>query len=308
MTLKHRGMLSIWMQAFRARSLIISSVSVFASGAVAIHAGYFRVAPFLLAWLGAITVQAGTNLTNVYYNYKARSGPSASFQPDPQGSSAVIQLGLLRPEQVRRGGLVAFASAIAIGALLTWMCGWTILLLGLPGMAAGFFYAAPPLKLGRAALGVITVFIFIGPVMVAGTYYAITLAFSGTALLVSIPVGLLAAGIMHTNDLRDFASDIEHGKHTLSTLLGRRGANLLLVVMDALAYAVIVAAVIGGVLPWPVLLVLASLPRAMSQLRMVFREADATKLNQAWVRGIQLHLEFGVALIAGLLIARLVGP
>jgi 1,4-dihydroxy-2-naphthoate polyprenyltransferase len=295
-----RSAVSIWMQAFRVRSLIISSISVLTGAAVAAHAGHFRWLPFLLAWLGAVTVQVGTNLTNVYYNYKAK-GPSGSFQPDPQGSSAVIQLGLLRPEQVRQGGFTAFAIAVVVGLALVWMSGWKILLMGLPGMAAGYFYAGPPLRLGRAALGVITVFVFIGPVMVGGTYYAMALSASNVALLVSIPIGLLAAGIMHTNDLRDLESDIANGKWTLSTLLGRSGANVLLAGMDVAAYLVILGAVIAGVLPWPALLVLVSVPRAISQLRMVFRETDAGKLNAAWVRGIQLHMEFGVALIVGLL-------
>ena len=299
-----RGAVSIWMQAFRVRSLIISSVSVFAGAAVATYAGHFNRVPFLLAWLGAVTVQAGTNLTNVHYNYKAK-GPSGSFQPDPQGSSAVIQLGLLRPEQVRQGGVIAFAVAAVVGLLLVWMCGWKILLMGLPGMAAGYFYAGPPFKLGRAALGVITVFVFMGPVMVGGTYFAMALASSNMALLVSMPIGLLAAGIMHTNDLRDLSSDIENRKHTLSTLLGRRGANCLLAGMDVLAYSVVIAAVIGGWLPWPTLLVLISVPRAITQLRMVFHETEVAKLNAAWFCGIQLHLEFGVALIVGLLVAAL---
>src|SRR5690349_13034394 len=100
-----RNFLSIWTQAFRARSLIVSSISVLAGAALAIHDGFFRMAPLLLAWMGAVTVQIGTNLTNVYYNYKAK--PSGSFQPDPQGSSAVIQLGLLTPRQVWRGGMIA---------------------------------------------------------------------------------------------------------------------------------------------------------------------------------------------------------
>jgi hypothetical protein len=49
--------------------------------------------------------------------------------------------------------------------------------------------------------------------------------------------------------------------------------------------------------------VLVSVPRAISQLRLVFRETEAAKLNPAWTRSVQLHLEFGTALIAGLMIA-----
>ena len=71
------------------------------------------------------------------------------------------------------------------------------------------------------------------------------------------------------------------------------------------AYLTIVFAMLGRWLPWPALLVLVSIPRAVSQLQMVFRETAVDRLNEAWFRGIQLHLEFGIALLAGLLVAAL---
>jgi len=299
-----RNALSIWMQVTRIQSLIISTISVFSGGAVAFHAGRARLAPFLLAWLGAVAVQAGTNLTNIYYNYKARV---EGYQIDPRGSSAVVQFGWLEPADVRRGSLVCFAVAVGAGLLLTWMCGWPILLMGIPGAAAGFFYAAPPLKLAYKALGVLTVFVFIGPVMVAGTSFAMTLGVPAAAWPVSIAVGLMAAGIMHINDLRDLDDDLRHGKRTLSTMIGRRGARRLLAAMDVVAYAAIVWGAIAGLLPWPAVAVLASVPMAVTELGLAFRETDAAPLNVAWFRGVQLHLQFGVLLIAGLLAASAFG-
>jgi len=297
-----RSALSIWLQATRAKSLAISSISVMAGGALAVYSGNFRWLPLLLAWIGAVAVQAGTNLTNVYYNYK---GASADHHPEPQASAAVLQLGLLTPAQIRRASLACFGASVAAGAALTWMCGWTILLIGVPGACAGYFYAAPPLKLAYKAMGVITVFIFMGPVMVMGTFFAMTLTTSLAAFTISIPVGMLAAGIMHINDLRDYEGDLQHRKRTLTTLLGRQGSRVLLASMDAIAYSAVVGPVVAGVLPWPTLLVLGSLPHALSQLRLVFRETDPKLVHRAWGRSIQLHMEFGGLLIAGLLISKL---
>jgi|SRR5579872_3787400 len=296
-----RTAFSVWTQAARARSLAISSICVLAGAAVAIHSGHFSWLPFVLAWVGAVAAQTGTNLTNVYYNYK---GASADHHPEPQASAAVLHLGLLTSAQVRFGSLFSFGVAVLAGIVLTWLCGWTILLIGIPGAAAGYFYAAPPLKLGYKAMGVITVFVFMGPVMVMGTYFAMTLANSLAAFSVSIAVGMLAAGIMHINDLRDYEGDVVHGKRTLTTLLGRDGSRVLLAVMDAIAYCAIIGPVAGGVLPWPALLVLASLPAAVSELRIVFRETDPKLIHGAWIRSIRLHMEFGSLLIAGLLLAK----
>ena len=278
--------MKVWLQACRVNSLAISSIGVIVGTSVAAWSGHFNLSRFLLAWLGSIAIQAGTNLTNVYYNYK---------------SSAVISQGLLSPVQVRRGGLFSFAVGILCGLALAWLCGWTILWLGLPAVAAGYFYAGPPIRYGYVALGVVSVFLFMGPVMVCGAYYVMALSFSLSALAAGIPIGLVAAGIMHTNDLRDYDTDVLHGKKTLATLLGRAGSNYLLAGMDALAFSVIVAAVLMKLLPWGALLVILAIPQAVRQVRMVFGEMSAGVLHQVWLRGVQLHTQFGLALVIGIL-------
>ncbi|HLH00753.1 MAG TPA: 1,4-dihydroxy-2-naphthoate octaprenyltransferase [Bryobacteraceae bacterium] len=296
--------MKVWLQACRVNSLLISSVGVTVGSAVALHDGRFNVLRFVLAWLGSVLIQAGTNMTNVFYNYKALAADPAF---DPRGSSAVIRMGLLRPEQVQRGGLLAFAGGILCGLLLTWLCGWPILWLGVPAVAAGYFYAGPPIRYGYIALGVVSVFIFMGPVMVGGAYYVMTQHITMAALAAAIPIGLVAAGIMHTNDLRDYAADVVHGKKTLATLLGRRGAGYALGFMDAAAFAFIVPAAAVRVLPWPVLLVLLAVPQAISQVRSALRETDPKQLHQVWLRGVKLHMQFGLLLIAGLLVATAFG-
>ncbi len=294
--------MKVWLQAFRVNSLAIASIGVFVGTAVAAWHGHFSFPRFLLAWLGSVFIQAGTNLTNVYYNYKATSATADPAAFDPRGSTTVIRLGLLQPGEVRRGGLLFFAAGIACGIALTWMCGWTILWLGLPAVAAGYFYAGPPIRYGYVALGVISVFIFMGPVMVCGAYYVQALSFSASSLAAAIPIGLVAAGIMHTNDLRDYDTDVSHGKRTLATMLGRQGAGRALAWMDALAFAVPLAAVAAGLLPWPALLILLAAPQAIQQIRMV-RGADAKRLHQVWLGGVKLHTQFGLALIFGLMIS-----
>ncbi len=294
--------MKVWLQASRVNSLAISSIGVFVGTAVAAWQDHFHLLRFILAWVGSVAIQGGTNLTNVYFNYKASSATADPAAFDPRGSTSVIRLGLLQPAQVRRGGLLLFGLGIVCGIILTWMCGWTILWLGLPAIAAGYFYAGPPIRYGYVALGVVSVFVFMGPVMVCGAYYVQALRFSAASLAAAIPIGLVAAGIMHTNDLRDYDTDVAHGKRTLATLLGKWGAGPALLVMDGLAFAVPVGAVLAALLPWPVLLILLAAPQAVQQIRMV-RGADAKRLHLVWLKGVKLHTQFGVAMIAGLLIS-----
>ncbi len=62
------------------------------------------------------------------------------------------------------------------------MCGWTILLIGVPAVIAGYSCAGPPLRLGYRGRGVAMVFLFMGPVMVVGNYFMMTLHASAGAM------------------------------------------------------------------------------------------------------------------------------
>ena len=293
---------SIWIQAVRAPSLSAAAIPVFLGVAIAARAGYFSLGRMVLALVGAIAIQAGTNLINDYYDYRSGADSEQSLGP-----SMVIQRGLLTPDQVWRGGIVAFALGAAIGLILVALCGWPILALGIPSIAAGYFYTASPVSLAYVALGELTVFVFMGPVIVLGAYFVMALHFSSAALWASIPLGFMVAGILHANNIRDIESDTRHGKRTIATMLGRTGANYELVALDVAAYATTIAAVLAHTLPWIALVVFITIPRALDQVRIVMRESAPKKLNLALFRSVQLHMEFGLLMIAAFLIAAFMG-
>lgn len=292
------GALGIWLQAVRAPSLSASAVPVLLGTAVAVRAGYFAGGRLIIALIGAVAIQAGTNLINDYYDYQSGADSTESLGP-----SMAIQRGLLRPEQVWRGGIVAFAIGAMLGLVLVYLCGWPILAIGIPSVAAGYFYTAAPVSLAYIGLGELTVFLFMGPVIVVGAYYVMALSFAWSALWASVPLGFLVAGILHANNIRDIESDATHGKHTLATLLGRRGAIRELIALDVLAYATTIIAVLARALPWTALIVLATVPRARDQIGIVTHETEAKKLNLALLRSVQLHLEFGILMILAFLAA-----
>ena len=297
------GSVALYLQAMRVKSLWISSICVLAGGAIALWQGHVNPTGLFLAWLGAVAVQAGTNLTNVFHNYKATATRTPGALIDPQGSAAPVRLGMLTPSSVRMAAMVCFAVSLLAGIALTSMFGWRILAMGVPGLLAGYFYAAPPVRLAYLGLGVVTVFLFMGPVMVIGTYWVQSGAVAPAAVIASIPIGLFAAGIMHVNDVRDFAGDVAHGKRTLSIAIGRERAGWLLAAMDVTAFVAIAAAVAGALLPWPVLLTLLTIPRAVARTRLVIRERDPMVLNGAWFQSVQLHTQFGLLFLGGLAMA-----
>ncbi len=292
------GAFAIWFQAIRAISLTAAAIPVLLGVAIAARDGFFAPGRMVLALIGAMAIQAGTNLINDYYDYASGADSSESLGP-----SMVIQRGLLAPEQVWRGGIVAFAIGAALGLVLVYLCGWPILAIGIPSIAAGYFYTARPVALAYVALGELTVFLFMGPVIIVGTYYVMALHFTWSSVLASIPLGFLVAGILHANNIRDIDSDRLHGKHTLATILGRTGANYELLVMDVLAYATTTVAMIAGAIPWTGLIAVLSVPRAVNQIQIVMRETEPKKLNLALFRSVQLHMEYGFLMIVAFLAA-----
>ncbi len=292
------GALAIWFQALRVLSLSAAAIPVLLGVAIAARDGFFAPGRMVLALVGAMAIQAGTNLINDYYDWASGADSEESLGP-----SMVIQRGLLAPDQVWRGGIAAFAIGAALGLVLVYLCGWPILAIGIPSVAAGYFYTARPVALAYVALGELTVFLFMGPAIVVGAYYVMALHFTWGALLASIPLGFLVAGILHANNIRDIDSDRVHGKRTLATILGRRGANYELLAMDVLAYATTVIAMLAGAIPWTGLIAALSVPRAVNQLKIVMNETAPKKLNLALLRSVQLHMEYGLLMIAAFLIA-----
>jgi 1,4-dihydroxy-2-naphthoate polyprenyltransferase len=296
------GALGVWIQAIRAPSLSAAAIPVLLGVGVAASAGFFSLGRMILALTGAMAIQAGTNLINDYYDFRSGADSEQSLGP-----SMVIQRGLLSAEQVWRGGIVAFGVGALMGLVLVYLCGWPILAIGIPSVAAGYYYTASPVSLAYVALGELTVFIFMGPAIVMGAYFVMALHFSAAALWASIPVGFLVAGILHSNNIRDIESDTRHGKRTLATILGRKGANYELIALDVAAYAVTIVAIVSHAIPWLALVVFITVPRALDQIRIMTRESDPKKLNLGLFRSIQLHMEFGLLMIAAFLVAAIFG-
>jgi 1,4-dihydroxy-2-naphthoate octaprenyltransferase len=293
----------VWLQTARVQSFAITSIGILAGTAVAWHEGAWHPR-VLLAWVGGVLLQAGTNLLNVSHNYK---GIGTRGAVDPQGSSAPVRAGLLTAAQVRRAAIACFVLGGLLGFWLVAETGWWVLWLGMIGVFFGWCYSAPPLRLSYRGVGVLAAAVCMGPGMVLGAHHVIVRGPSSAAWVVAIAIGLLAGGILHVNDLRDFESDRAHGKRTLSTMLGRAGASHALLAIDLAAFVAVAVGIARHMLPWSTALVLLAVPAVIAQLRTVARATDHATLNAAWFQSIRVHGQFGVLLAVGLLLGRRIG-
>jgi 1,4-dihydroxy-2-naphthoate octaprenyltransferase len=259
---------------------------------------------FIACVLGAVFLHAGTNVVNEVYDVRKGIDTITS----PRASHAIVK-GRISERAALLFAAVAFALAVVVGVYLVWLRGLPIIALGLLGLIGGWGYTAPPLEYKNRALGVPLVFVLMGPLMVEGAYFAVSGTWSLTALVLSVPVGLLVAAILHGNEWRDIREDSRAGISTLSSRIGRRWAHYGYVALVLGAYMVLAVTVIAGVLPaWSMLAIL-SLPF----LAQVIRSAELGATGQARaiamidLQTARLHLAFGTLLVVGLVLSRLAG-
>ncbi|KPN31474.1 1,4-dihydroxy-2-naphthoate octaprenyltransferase [Halolamina pelagica] len=298
-----------WVMAARPQTMPAAIAPVLVGVGVAVHEGVFAPLPAAAALVGAILIQIGTNFANDYYD--AVQGADTE---EREGFTRVTAGGLIEPPAVKRAMWLTFAAAILLGTYLVWVGGVPILVIGLLSVASGIAYTGGPYPLGYHGLGDLFVFVFFGPVAVAGTVYVqAAAAVSGVptglpagtvpalALLASLPMASLTTNVLVVNNVRDKEEDSQTGKRTIAVRFGYGVARAEYVAMLVLAYAVPVylfTQSFGAV----VLLPLLSLPFAGVVARTVVTETSGEALNPALERTGQLLALYAALFAAGLVL------
>ncbi|HEX3690937.1 MAG TPA: 1,4-dihydroxy-2-naphthoate polyprenyltransferase [Solirubrobacteraceae bacterium] len=289
----------IWLMAARPRTLPAAIAPVLVGTALAGFAHVFHPLRFAAALLGALFIQVGTNLSNDYSD--ARRGADAE---DRLGPVRVTAGGLVPPRQVLIATYVSFGLAVLFGIYLIAVAGWELLLVGAASILAGVAYTGGPKPYGYEGLGELFVFLFFGVVAVAGSFFVQVKALHWEAFALAVPVGLLAAGILVVNNLRDIDSDRRAGKRTLAVKLGRERTRTLYATVVYVAYLLTpVTWLFGPTTAW-VLLPWLTLPLATAVVRLVRTRSDGPSLNGALAQSGMLQLAFCMLLSAGLLLSR----
>jgi 1,4-dihydroxy-2-naphthoate octaprenyltransferase len=149
---------------------------------------------------------------------------------------------------MRKAFLITFVLAGACGVYLVARGGWPIVAIGGLALAFGVLYTGGPRPLGYLGLGDLLVFVFFGPVAVAGTYYVQALEWSAAAAVAGLGPGLLSTALLSVNNLRDIAGDGAAGKRTLAVRFGPifTKAEFTLCVAGAALVPVLMVATLDG--------------------------------------------------------------
>ncbi len=268
--------------------------------------GKFYWQYFLLATLAVVFINAGTNLTNDYFDHQSRSDDINREATPFSGGSRVIQENLISPGRIYRTSLIFFGLAALIGLYLTFARGLLVLVIGILGVLLGYFYTASPIRIGYRGWGELVAGLSCGPLVVAGAYYVQAQTLSLEALFISIPVGLLIAAVLYINEFPDHACDKVAGKNTLIVTMGRERARKGFYSLLLGAYLFIMLGAILRMVPWTVIISLLTLPLAWKAMKIVHSNYSSTQeLIPAMSSTVTIHLSVGILLSFGYILARI---
>ena len=283
-----------WLEGARPRTLFMAVAPVVAGTGVAAHDRDLHWTRAVLALAVSLALQIGVNYANDY------SDGIRGTDADRVGPQRLVGSGAARPRAVLTAALACFAVAGVAGLVLAALSSWWLVAVGAVAIAAAWGYTGGSKPYGYRALGEVSVFVFFGLVAVGGTAYAQTGRLTWTAVLVAVPVGLLACALLVANNLRDIPGDIRARKRTLAVLLGDRRTRLLYEVLVVVPFALAGVLAIRG--HGPPLMAWASAPLALGAISPVHRGAAGPALVPTLKATGQLTLAFALLLAVGLAI------
>ena len=254
----------------------------------------------VLTILFALLAHAGANVVNDYHDGQsgADTGNTGHLFPFT-GGSRFIPNGVLT---LRRTGVFGYTLLLAVipaGLWLSWLSAPGLIVIGLAGLLVGWAYSAPPLQLMCRGVGELA--ITAGWLLVVvGSDFVQRGSFAPQPWLLGLSYALLVANILYINQFPDRLGDAAAGKRTLVVRLGRGFGVAEYVVLVALAYAVPIGLLAGGLGGRALLLPLLTLPLAVPLCRSVARDRAGGLLNRTLAGTARLLLLYGVLFTVGI--------
>lgn len=285
-----------WFITTRFWSFPVSAMPVIAATAFLLWKGYdIRWACAVLALIGNVTFHAAGNLLSDWWDY--RKGV------DNEKAYAIPQLVFhqFEPKEYHKFSCILFAIGIMIGLVLTFMCGWQLLIIGVIGALLAANYSFFKFR----AMGDIFVFTCFGILPVIGTSFVAAGLIDWSALVISIPLGIFTIGVLHDNNTVDITTDKEAGIHTVPMLLGEKTSVKIYIAYMIIPFIAVIISCILGYLPYLALACLLACIPAAGNIKAA--AGYFTKGREAMIgldqKTAQLHMMFSLLLSAGLVIA-----
>lgn len=254
--------LKAWIIATRPWSFPASAMPVVATLAYLYWLG-LEVNWLIGVWtlLSIILFHASGNVWSDYFDFKKGV--------DSQGTIGATSLtsGEFTPKEIKRLAILLLAVASLFGIVLVAFTGIVTLYFGILGVLLTILY--PWLKYN--ALGDLDIFLTYSLLPILGTTYVATGVINVDALWLSLPIGLITVGILHSNNARDIEHDKFAGIKTFAMIVGKRASAYIYCMEVILPFVWIAAGIMMGGFPTLSLLVFPALKLAFDNSLKVLR-------------------------------------
>ena len=266
--------------------------------AAAFYDDAFDGRAFLLAMIGALSIQVAANFAN-----DASDAVRGADPGDRVGPTRMVASGAISARQMWGATTAAIGIAVASGIGLTLLAGPMVIVIGVASIVAMLGYVGGPIPYGYRGLGEVFVFLFFGLVATGGSRFVHDGSTPGWVWLTGVPIGMLAAAILVANNLRDIDTDARVGKRTLAVLLGRRRTQRFYAGLIWGAFAVVALLAASGIAPVATLAALLALP-LVPRLNRIATNEEGVGLIPLLSGTARLHLVFGLLLSMGIVAGR----
>ncbi len=294
-----------WVKAFRLRTLPLALSTIAMGSFLAGAEGQFSWKVFGLAALTTLLLQVLSNLANDYGDSEHgadsihRIGPSRTVQSGEITKRQMLTAICLFTFLALVSGLTLIYVALNKMPLLHFVI---FLGIGIAAIAAAIKYTAGKNPYGYRGLGDLFVFLFFGIVGVGGSYYLYAVNLIPDIILPAIAMGLLSAGVLNMNNMRDHQSDAQSGKRSLVVLMGFANARWYHTGLIVGAFAAgIVYTLLNYTGPWQWLFLL-PLPLAIVNLKAVWTNKQPQLLDKQLKVVVLMTLLFCITFGIGLLV------
>lgn len=256
-----------------------------------------QVGLFLLINLYSVMVHFATNLANDYFDHFQGADSGESI-----GGSRMLQAGLITIGELRASLLFLYLTSFFLAVGYMSVAGmWILAPFVAISIFSSIFYTAPPIKYGYHGLGEVFAGINMGPIMVLGTYWIMTGHPSREAILISVPIGIMVAGILYYQSIPDMKTDEAVGKRTITVRLGRAGAYAGLLFQWIAVYLLILGLAADRILSPVVLACLLTIPIFARLLRVMTTIEEWQELDAYGHYIRKMYLINGAIIVAGII-------
>jgi 1,4-dihydroxy-2-naphthoate octaprenyltransferase len=286
-----------WWKMIRPHTLTASFVPVALGTALVLP---IRIPDFLLfiaMLIASMMIQIATNLFNEYFDFKRGLDDSSSV-----GIGGSIVRDGFRPKTILYLALSLCAASMLIGVYICMKSNWWIAAAGSVCILTGYLYSGGPLPIAYTPFGEMISGLFMGIFIIWISFFIQTDMLTLNTVLISIPIGLLVGGINMANNIRDLSRDKEKGRKTLPVLLGRPAAIRVLASLFVISYLWIIGLMVFQVESAWLLVVFASLPKAIQATKLFRGKTRSIQLMPAMKATAQMQTLFGILLSVGLVL------